>query len=68
MTQEIKLCRDCKHLTGDQCGHAAATSYDYVNGDHKRIAAQIERSFATATGCGPTAKNFEAKESPIGGD
>ena len=59
---DLKLCRDCRFLAGDYCNHENTRKTDYVNGNHSYYPAQIERTFLTAIGCGPNARNFEPKE------
>lgn len=57
---DVKLCRDCRHLTlGDQC-RKSPKPLDFVHGKPSGwYPAQAERQ--TNGGCGPNARWWEAK-------
>jgi hypothetical protein len=59
----MKLCKDCKYCELDEfmprCSHPSSSHLDVVTGDTKLWFCNIER--LTASGCGPDAKNWEAK-------
>ena len=60
MTQEIKLCKDCKHYGGRRyCNYPSMENVDVVSGNTLRVYCTTMRLFHKP--CGPEARLFETK-------
>lgn len=68
----MKACKDCKHMAippeerylEPVCRRSAQTVTDYFQGTSMSVyySCQVERQYATLTGCGPDARFFEPPE------